>query len=122
MPSYLITGSSRGLGLAFTKELVRRITQHKSLQLLSTYSYPQLKDPNNYVIATARNPKGSPGLQELSAQFNPNRLAIIQLDVTDEKSVQNAVQQAEKLLPDGLDNFISSAGVANDALETFEKA
>ncbi|KAF2104422.1 putative short-chain dehydrogenases/reductase [Rhizodiscina lignyota] len=100
MPSFLITGANRGLGLAFTKEL--------------------LKDPKNYVIATARNAQGAEELHKLATQFGNDRLSLLQLDVTKEESIRAAVEQAQDLLPNGLDNFVSNAGVATDMLSPFE--
>ncbi|KAF2673280.1 putative short-chain dehydrogenases/reductase [Microthyrium microscopicum] len=99
MPSYFITGAGRGLGLAFTKEL--------------------LQDPKNHVIASARNPSGSKGLQELITKYPKNQLSLVQLDVTDEKSIANAVKETEELAPNGIDNFISNAGIASDELIPF---
>ncbi|KAK7685398.1 hypothetical protein QCA50_011261 [Cerrena zonata] len=65
--TWLVTGSSRGLGI----EMV--------IQLL--YS------PSNVVIATARNPSRATSLIALRAQ-NKTRLHILQLDVTDQASIQ----------------------------------
>jgi len=79
-----------------------------------------LKSPDNFVIATARNPKESKGLQELAAKFPGSRLALLQLDVTDETSIRKAAHAASELLPNGLDNFISNAGIANDTFGSFE--
>ncbi|EOO03022.1 hypothetical protein UCRPA7_1462 [Phaeoacremonium minimum UCRPA7] len=101
MPSYLITGASRGLGLGFTAEL--------------------LKDNNNTVVATARNTAGSSGLQELKAQDKDGRLLLIDLDVTKPESISAAVKKTAELLPSGLDNLISNAGVSYNALKNFEE-
>ncbi|OIW30535.1 putative short-chain dehydrogenases/reductase [Coniochaeta ligniaria NRRL 30616] len=100
MPSYLITGASRGLGLAFTTEL--------------------LNDPANLVIATARSTSGSKGLQDLAAKYPKERLILVDLDVTDLGIVQQVAKQLDTLVPEGLDNFISNAGVAHGAVATFD--
>lgn len=103
MPSYLITGSSRGLGLAIVAEL--------------------LKTPENKVIATARNTKKSAGLQDLAAQYPADRLALVDLDVTSEESIAAAVEQVTKILGEGegLDHLISNAGVNDLALIPFDE-
>ncbi|PSR74600.1 hypothetical protein BD289DRAFT_379877 [Coniella lustricola] len=92
MSSYLITGSSRGLGLAMATKL--------------------LENPNNTVIATARDTAGSPGLQQLAKKHSNDRLILIDLDVTDEQSVLNAAAQASEHLPHGLDHLLSNAGIS----------
>ncbi|KAK0629701.1 putative short-chain dehydrogenases/reductase [Bombardia bombarda] len=101
MPSFLITGSSRGLGLAFVTEL--------------------LKNPENKIIATARSTRTSKGLQDLAAQHTTDgRLVLLDLDVTDQRSIDTAAADVTLILPDGLDNLISNAGVNDQALVGFE--
>ncbi|KAK4210727.1 putative short-chain dehydrogenases/ reductase [Rhypophila decipiens] len=101
MSSYLITGSSRGLGLQIVTEL--------------------LKTPSSKVIATARNTKKSAGLQDLAAQYPTDRLVLVDLDVTSETSIAAAVEAVSKILPGGLDHLISNAGVNDLALIPFEE-
>ncbi|KAH6888443.1 putative short-chain dehydrogenase [Thelonectria olida] len=101
MPSYLITGASRGLGLGFTTEL--------------------LKDKKNIVVATARSTAGSPGLQELKAKDENGRLVLIDLDVSKPESIRAAAEKTAQALPNGLDNLISNAGVSYNALKPFEE-
>ncbi|KAL7904964.1 putative short-chain dehydrogenases/reductase [Trichoderma velutinum] len=102
MSSYLVTGSNRGLGLAFVQEL--------------------LKNPENKVVATARNAAGSEELQALAQRFpEDNRLALIDLDITDIDSINRAVADVDLLLPGGLDNLISNAGVAYQPMTSFEE-
>ncbi|KAH8807820.1 putative short-chain dehydrogenase [Xylogone sp. PMI_703] len=102
MPSYLVTGSSRGLGLGFVTHL--------------------LQNKDNVVLATARDTARSRGLQELKAQHKDGRLILIDLDVTKVESIRNAAEQAAKVLPGGLDNLISNAGVSESgALKTFDE-
>ncbi|OKL61401.1 hypothetical protein UA08_03843 [Talaromyces atroroseus] len=101
MPSFLITGASRGIGLGFAAEL--------------------LKDTNNTVIATARNTANATGLQELKAQSKDDRLVLLDLDVSKLESIQAAAKKVEQLLPDGLDNLISNAGVSYSPAKTFEE-
>lgn len=72
------------------------------------------------MIATARNTAGSAGLQALATKYTKDRLVLIDLDVTNPTSIKNAVVQAEKHLPDGLDNLISNAGIATDPLASFD--
>ncbi|EED81943.1 predicted protein [Postia placenta Mad-698-R] len=91
MPSYLITGASRGIGLAFVADL--------------------LQAASNFVVATARNPDASPGLRQLQEQYPKDRLAIVPMDVADTSSVRQAADTVAALLPNGLDFLISNAGI-----------
>ncbi|PCH36173.1 NAD(P)-binding protein [Wolfiporia cocos MD-104 SS10] len=100
MASYLITGASRGIGLAFVEEL--------------------LNNPENFVIASARNPHGSTRLQALATQYPRDRLVLMVLDYADTASVDRAAEQANELLPDGLDYLISNAGVHMQAFATLD--
>ncbi|KAK3688353.1 putative short-chain dehydrogenases/reductase [Podospora appendiculata] len=100
MPSFLVTGSSRGLGLAFVAEL--------------------LKAPENKVIATARNTKGADGLQDLASKHSADQLVLLDLDITSEESIDHAAAEVARILPDGLDHLIGNAGVNEQALVSFE--
>lgn len=100
MPSYLITGSSRGLGLAFVGQL--------------------LKNPQNFVIATARNPSKATELQALLSQYPKDRATTLQLDLASPESIQKAAEEATKLLPEGLDGLIGNAGSNEQPKPTFE--
>lgn len=101
MPSFFITGTSRGIGLALVEEL--------------------LKDPQNFVIATARNPSGSKGLQALSAKFSKDRLALVPLDTSKPEQITQAAKEVEKLTPNGLDYLVNNAGISLQPLATFEE-
>lgn len=100
MRSVLITGTSRGIGLALAVEL--------------------LKDPNNFVIATARKPSESSSLQNLQAENSRDRLTTVALDVADAASVTRAVEEVAALLPSGLDCLISNAGDNKQPIVSYE--
>ncbi|KAF5336368.1 hypothetical protein D9611_006578 [Ephemerocybe angulata] len=99
--SWLITGASRGIGLSMVENL--------------------LNDENNFVIATARNPSSSEGLKALSEKYPSSRLALVKLDVTKSDDIAKAVETITPLLPNGLDHFISNAGVFPQPLATFDE-
>jgi NAD(P)-dependent dehydrogenase (short-subunit alcohol dehydrogenase family) len=120
MLSYLITGSSRGIGLGLVAELVRVYFLIKPNILIIYTDIEQLKDKNNVVIATARDTAGSLGLQELKAKHLDGRLHLLDMDVTKPNSIHAAGEAVSKLLPGGLDHLISNAGVSYDPLATFE--
>ncbi|KAF8877868.1 hypothetical protein BD779DRAFT_1230215 [Infundibulicybe gibba] len=101
MPSYFITGSSRGIGLAMVEEL--------------------LKDKNNFVIASARSPDTAKGLQDLVAKFPKEQLVTVQFDITDYESIKRGAEEAARLLPNGLDYLINNAGVNYQAAASFEE-
>ncbi|GAB5586684.1 hypothetical protein Unana1_01584 [Umbelopsis nana] len=87
---YLVTGASRGLGLEFITQLQR--TGHT-------------------VIAAARNPESSEGLQKL---VDNKQVFSIALDTVDTKSIDAAVHTVNKIAPNGIDVLINNAGVASD--------
>ncbi|KIM43817.1 hypothetical protein M413DRAFT_389065 [Hebeloma cylindrosporum] len=98
MPSWLITGSNRGIGLSIVEHL--------------------LKNPSNFVIATSRDAK-APELVALAAK-NPKALKVIELDITSQSSVDAAVAAATPLLPNGLDYLVNNAGKNPQPLTKFE--
>lgn len=81
-----ITGGNRGIGLELTKAFAA--------------------DPANTVIASARDPSKATELQSLS------NVHVVTLDVSDESSINNLPAQLEKVASDGIDYYISNAGVA----------
>ncbi|KAJ5301269.1 hypothetical protein PENANT_c023G02251 [Penicillium antarcticum] len=93
MASYLITGSSRGLGLA----LVARLATLPRTEV-------------GTIIATARQDNSALLTEIVNA--SPGRIQMLNLDVTDIASVDAAVGAAERSLPGkGLDVLINNAGV-----------
>jgi NAD(P)-dependent dehydrogenase (short-subunit alcohol dehydrogenase family) len=92
MASYLITGSSRGIGFGI-------------VSLLASLPASQV----GKVFATSRQ-NNSSKLQELIQQ-HPDRVQFVQLDVTDKDSVKRAVAEVERAL-DGkpLDILVNNAG------------
>ncbi|KAL9644423.1 hypothetical protein ABK040_013651 [Willaertia magna] len=88
--TFLITGSSRGIGLELTKQLLT-------------------KSEDRIVYATARNPSKAPKLQELKKQFG-DRLHIEELDVESEESIKNIVQKLNQVK---IDVLVNNAGAAN---------
>lgn len=94
MASILITGASRGFGLALARDLASRADIGK-------------------IFATARG--DSPALNEL-AEKSPDRVTIVKLDVTDQNSIKKAAAEVQaKLGGQGLDILINNAGVAEYA-------
>lgn len=93
MASYLITGASRGLGLA----LVSRLATMPASQV-------------GTIFATTRS-DSSPKLEEL-VKFSEGRVKIIKLDVSVQQSAQHAAADVEsKLQGKGLDYLINNAGI-----------
>ena len=77
--TYFITGASRGLGLEFVS---------------------QLKRAGHVVIAAARKPESSEGLQKL---VDNKQVFSIPLDTVDVKSVEAAVEKVNEIAPNGID-------------------
>ena len=88
MKNILITGSSRGLGLEFTKQFLEK---------------------GENVIASCRNPNNATELHELKNKY-PNNISIIQLDVTDEEGRNRVYKQVKNEL-NSLDILINNAGI-----------
>jgi len=84
----VVTGAGRGLGLEFVKQLLPRA---------------------GCLIATVRNPEGALELQEF-ARSNAGILEIVPLDVSDEASIQGAVENIGSLVS-SLDLLINNAGI-----------
>lgn len=88
MKRVLITGSNRGLGLAFTR---------------------QTMDRGHRVFATCRRPDEAQNLLRVREQ-NPDQLTVLRLDVTDRKSIE-AAAEAVAHHEEALDLLINNAGV-----------
>jgi NAD(P)-dependent dehydrogenase (short-subunit alcohol dehydrogenase family) len=92
MANYLITGCSRGLGLALTTELAT--LPHSTV---------------GTIFATARNETSS--LQAL-VKSSSGRVVFVKLDTTNESDIAHAVKHVESVLGSrGLDVLINNAGV-----------
>jgi NAD(P)-dependent dehydrogenase (short-subunit alcohol dehydrogenase family) len=93
MASYLVTGSSRGLGLA----LVARLANLPKTEV-------------GTIIATARQDNSAPLTEIVNA--SSGRVKMLKLDVTEIASVEGAVRAAERSLQGkGLDVLINNAGL-----------
>ncbi|KAI0941849.1 hypothetical protein AcV7_002421 [Taiwanofungus camphoratus] len=89
--TWLITGTSRGIGLEVTRQL--------------------LSSPSNFVIATCRNPEAAPALQALKSGAK-GVLHIVALDVSDEMSIRNSVKTVGAIFGGrGLDYLYNNAGI-----------
>ncbi|RAK95970.1 SDR family oxidoreductase [Aspergillus ibericus CBS 121593] len=92
MASYLVTGSSRGIG----HELVRQLAAQPASEVST-------------IFATSRSVNAP--LQELAGQ-HPGRFILVPIDVTDRDSINKAVERVESIVGDkGLDVLINNAGV-----------
>ncbi|PVH84623.1 short chain dehydrogenase reductase [Cadophora sp. DSE1049] len=92
MATYLITGTSRGLGLALATHLLSLPTSQ-----IST------------IFTLAR--KSSPALNSL-IEKSGGRVVLIEADVTDEASIKKAVGDVEgKLAGKGLDVLVNNVGI-----------
>ena len=93
MATYLITGSSRGLGLS----LVTRLASLPNSEV-------------GTIIATSRQ-DNSPRLRDL-VDNSSGRVRFVPMDVTDSQSVQEAVRRVEERLQGrGVDVLVNNAGV-----------
>ncbi|CAH2350558.1 uncharacterized oxidoreductase [[Candida] railenensis] len=88
--TYLITGANRGIGYALTEELSKR-------------SHTQ-------IIATTRDAQNSNELVQLKEKTG--NIDIIELDVSSEESIDGLDDQLKEIAIDGIDVFISNAGIS----------
>ncbi|CCH41784.1 3-oxoacyl-[acyl-carrier-protein] reductase [Wickerhamomyces ciferrii] len=100
--TYFITGVNRGIGFEIVKKYLEA-------------------DSSNIVIGTARNPSKATELLELESKYK-GQLHIIQLDVSDLKSIDSIDSQIKEVAKDGIDVYISNAaysapGAAKKVLE-----
>jgi NAD(P)-dependent dehydrogenase (short-subunit alcohol dehydrogenase family) len=105
----LITGCSRGIGLALAREMAARGWR---------------------VLAGARHPSAAHALQEEARNATPGSIDILSLDVRHDESVQSAAEEAMVKVR-GLDVLVNNAGVLPEEgneplehlpLECFEQA
>ncbi len=96
----LVTGASRGIGLALAREL-------------SAQGW--------HVLAGARDPAAAHGLQAAAGKEGPGTIDILRLDVRSDESVRTAVEEAAGRVR-GLDVLVNNAGVfpeeGNESLES----
>jgi NAD(P)-dependent dehydrogenase (short-subunit alcohol dehydrogenase family) len=86
MPTVLVTGASRGLGLEFTRQYAAE---------------------GWHVLACARDPGGAAALRDLAATAAPGRIVLHALDVADHDAVGRLAAQ---LADAAIDVLINSAG------------
>ncbi|KAJ7726937.1 hypothetical protein B0H16DRAFT_1779988 [Mycena metata] len=86
MPSYVVTGATRGLGLAFVKQLSA--------------------DSQNTVFAIVRNKSTATHLTALSR----NNIVVLEADVTDAKALNLAAAEVSESTGGTLDYLINNAG------------
>ncbi|RDX45210.1 NAD-P-binding protein [Lentinus brumalis] len=92
---WFITGTSRGIGLEMTRQLLRT--------------------PANTVIAACRNPSKADALRSLAN----GKLHVVALDVVDRESVRKCAEEVTALVGDkGIDYLVNNAGVASGGMDT----
>jgi len=95
MPSYLITGASRGIGLEFIKQLSA--------------------SNDNTVFAVVRNTKTATGLQEIGRK----NVHILEADITDHKTLKAAAAEVSKVTGGKLDVLINNAALVSDERQSY---
>jgi len=99
--TWLLTGASRGLGLEFTRQLLR--------------------SPNNTVFATCRSPPTATRLKEVVESSEvKGTVHVIQLDQDREESVLEAAKKVGEILGDTgrIDYLLNNAGVDHSKGDT----
>ena len=91
IPSVLITGANRGIGLEFVKKFINLCT------------------PASLIFACCRSPEEAAELQEIKK--TQGNLHILQLDVTNQQDITDAVAHVEEIVQEaGLHLLINNAG------------
>jgi short-subunit dehydrogenase len=105
MPSYVVTGASRGLGVCHTHfPLVgshANKTQYEFIRQLS-------KDQSNIVVGLVRNKVAT---DERLAKDSIKNVTILEADITDFAAQQEAATQTAKLTGGSLDYLINNAAL-----------
>ena len=57
----------------------------------------------------------------MKAQDKDGRLLLVDLDVSKQESIHAAAEKVTQLLPEGLDNIVSNAGVNYNGMKAFEQ-
>ncbi|KAI0718148.1 NAD-P-binding protein [Cerioporus squamosus] len=95
---WIITGTSRGIGLEMTRQL--------------------LSSPTNTVIAACRNPSKAEALRALAGSAK-GKLHIVTLDVLDRESIRKCSEEVATIVGDkGIDYLVNNAGVASGGMDT----
>jgi short chain dehydrogenase len=94
---FLLTAASRGLGLELTRQLLTRTKGH--------------------IVATCRSPSAAEELQAL-ASSSGSRVSVVQLDVTDQSSVEAAGKHIAAQHSGRLDALFNVAGLLGDGKTT----
>ncbi|PWY78361.1 hypothetical protein BO70DRAFT_380595 [Aspergillus heteromorphus CBS 117.55] len=92
MPSYVVTGASRGIGWEFLRQLS--------------------SNPNNTVIGLVRD-KSATQTRVLEELRGPSNIYILQGDLTDYVSLKNAAADTAQITGGGLDYLIANAGLVS---------
>jgi len=98
MPTVLITGASRGLGLEFTRQYLA---------------------DGNTVIAACRSPDAAHGLAQLARQ-SKGTLSVVQVDVTDTESVRRSAAQVKSPTVDILVNCAGVIGASGQTIGSLD--
>ncbi|CCM00781.1 uncharacterized protein FIBRA_02823 [Fibroporia radiculosa] len=93
MPSYVVVGASRGLGLEFVKQLLAK---------------------GNVVIALARKPASSEGL----VAIQDKNLHVVQADIVDSESLKKAASETAQITGGSLDVLINNAAYVSYSFHT----
>lgn len=96
MPSYLITGASRGIGLAFLDNIS--------------------SNPNNVAIGLVRNVAAS---EAKVASWNRNNIYFVQGDLENYESLKSAAAATAKITGGSLDYLIANAGLVEGGFDSF---
>lgn len=113
MPSYVVTGASRGIGARLPRLLSQTVltkTQYEFIRKLA-------KDQSNTVIGLVRNKAAT---EERLAKDSIKNVTIIEADITDFAAQQKAAAETAKQTGGSLDYLINNAALLFTASDTMD--
>lgn len=113
MPSYVVTGASRGIGARLPRLLSQTVltkTQYEFIRKLA-------KDQSNTVIGLVRNKAAT---EERLAKDSIKNVTIIEADITDFAAQQKAAAETATLTGGSLDYLINNAALLFTASDTMD--
>jgi NAD(P)-dependent dehydrogenase (short-subunit alcohol dehydrogenase family) len=117
MPSYVITGASRGIGVRLVPIPSPLSLQHANLDEQYAFLQHLSSQPSNTIIGIVRDKASTD--EKIAAEGVLKNVHILEADVTDIDALRKAAEETAKLTGGGLDVLINNA--AYFGMDSFAK-